>query len=76
MRKFAIIAFAFVLSATMMAGCRGGSDTDMTTMPTNNTTQTNSTVPSETGARRRIGGDRDNRMPDGNIVGRIDRQHN
>ena len=76
MKKFAIIAFAFVLSAVTLTGCRGGNSTDMTTIPTSSTSQTGSTVPSGSGARGRTGGNRDNMIQDGNAQDRIDRQRN
>ena len=76
MRKIAIVAFAFVLSATMLAGCRGGSSTDMTTISTESTGNTGTSMPSEGGARGRAGGNRDNMIQDGNAQGRIDRQCN
>ena len=68
MRKFAIVAFAFVLSTSLLAGCRGGGNTDITTMPTNTT---GSTTGSEGNTRSRSGYQRDNRMPDGIPQGKI-----
>ena len=74
MRKFAIIAFAFVLSGALLAGCRGGS-TDMTTTPTDSTpgtTQNGSVVPSQSGTS-----DRNNDgMRGENSHNRIDPQRN
>lgn len=75
MRKIAVIAFAFVLSATMMAGCRGGSSTDMTTLPNESTGQTGTSMPGE-GARGRNGDTRDNMIQDGDVGSRIERQRN
>lgn len=73
MKKFATIAFALVLSASLLAGCRGGSNTDMTTMPTNESTGTTSTAP---GARSRIGAGRENPIMDPNAQGQIQQQCN
>ena len=54
MRKFAILAFAFVLSGVLLAGCRGG-NTDMTTIPGDNASNTtqNGSLPGDGGAENR-----------------------
>lgn len=67
MRKFAVIAFAFVLSATMMAGCRGGNSTD-TTMPHDSTGHTGTSMPGDNARGR------DNMIQDGDVGSRVERQ--
>ena len=59
MKKFAIVAFSFMLGCVLLTGCRG-TVTDMTTTPSDNsqnTTQSTTTNPSESGANSRFRGE-------------------
>ena len=74
MKKIAIIAFAFVLSGALLAGCRDN-NTDMTTTPidsTPGTSQNSGSLPGEGGAPDR-GNDG---MRGENSHNRIDPQRN
>ena len=76
MRKIAAIALTFLLGASLLAGCRGGSSTDMTTIPSESSGQTGNTDPVASGARGRIGASRDLHIADRGPECHIVRQYN
>ena len=68
-----MIAVAFVLSATLLAGCRGGSNTDTTTIPTEITSHT---VPSQNGVRGQIGASRNHQIQNSPVDSHVAQQYN